>query len=34
MSTAAAGSNDTIVNYVAQELVSSGKIIIRLIQIC
>ena len=29
---AAAGSNDTVVNSIAQELVCSGKIKIRLIQ--
>ena len=31
-SAAAAGSNDTVVNYIAQKLVFSGKIKIRLIQ--
>ena len=30
ISAAAAGSNDTVVNYMAQELVCSGKIISRL----
>ena len=33
MSAAAAGSNDTAVNYIAQELVFGGKIKITLIQI-
>ena len=32
MSAAAAGSNDTTVNYIALKLVCSGKIKIRLIQ--
>ena len=32
MSAAAAGSNDTVVNSIAQELVCGGKIKIRLIQ--
>ena len=32
MPAAAAGRNDTVVNYTAQELVCSGKIKIRLIQ--
>ena len=31
-SAAAAGSNDTAVNYTAQELVRNGEITIRLIQ--
>ena len=31
-SAAAVGSNDTVVNYIAQELVFGGKIKIRLIQ--
>ena len=32
MPAAAAGSNDTVVNYTAQELIRGGKIEIRLIQ--
>ena len=31
MSVAAAGSNDTVVNYIAQELVFAGKVKISLI---